>query len=57
MGKIYVVGTCDTKDSELRFVKKLIEDSGLKTVLVDVSTTNHHSKADVTPPQIAAHHS
>jgi len=57
MGKIYVVGTCDTKDSELRFVKKLIEDSGLKTVLADVSTTNKHSKADVTPPQIASHHS
>ena len=57
MGKIYVVGTCDTKEIELLFVKKLIEDSGLKTVLIDVSTKNHNSKADVTPIQIAKYHS
>ena len=41
MKKAYIVGTCDTKFDELDFVRQIIRQSGVETVLVDVGTKPH----------------
>jgi uncharacterized protein (UPF0261 family) len=38
MGKVYVIGTCDTKEAELRFAKACVEAAGVEALLVDVGT-------------------
>jgi uncharacterized protein (UPF0261 family) len=56
MGKVYVVGTLDTKRAEHEYVRNLIEAAGVETVLVDVGTTDRGGEADVTAAEIAAFH-
>ena len=56
MGYAYVVGTCDTKGEELRYVKQVIEAAGVPARLVDVSTRLGAHGADVSAAQLAAHH-
>lgn len=56
MGKVYVVGTLDTKRVEHEYVRDLIEASGVETVLVDVGTTGTKRSADVTAADVAACH-
>ncbi len=53
--KVYVVGTCDTKEQELIFAKSIIEAAGVPAVLVDVGTKTE-ATADVPARQIAAFH-
>ncbi|BAV52735.1 Uncharacterized conserved protein UCP033271 (plasmid) [Mesorhizobium loti] len=56
---VYVVGTCDTKGSELRYLRDLIRDAGCDVVLVDVSVSEFHSEAsdvDVQPAEVARCH-
>ena len=57
-GKIFVVGTFDTKSEELNYVVDLIRSAGLQTVRVDVSAkgTVGSGAADVTNTEVAAHH-
>jgi uncharacterized protein (UPF0261 family) len=55
-GRIYVVGTCDTKGAELAYVRGLIAARGLSAVLVDVSTRAHEAPADIAAGAVAAHH-
>lgn len=52
-----VVGTLDTKGLELRFIRDIIVESGLRTRLVDVSTSGKHSSCDVSAQEIALNHS
>jgi uncharacterized protein (UPF0261 family) len=47
MAKVYVVGTCDTKERELAFAKQLIQAAGVEAMLVDVSTKGSSAVADV----------
>lgn len=54
--KIYVIGTCDTKQNELEFVKSLVVSAGFPAVLVDVGTRSASSRADVTAEEVARHH-
>lgn len=56
MGKVYVVGTLDTKRVEHEYVRDLIEASGVETVLVDVGTTSGNRGADVTAADVAGCH-
>ena len=56
MGKVYIIGTLDTKEAELRYAKRCAEKAGAKVVLVDVSTTPSKTKADVSAHEIARHH-
>jgi uncharacterized protein (UPF0261 family) len=56
MASIYVVGTCDTKAQELRYVKDLIERAGQSAILVDVGTQSTDSAADVSAAEVARHH-
>ena len=56
MGKVYIIGTLDTKDAELRYAKRRVEKAGAKVVLVDVSTGLSKAKADVSAREVARHH-
>lgn len=56
MGKVYVVGTLDTKGEEHRYVRDLINAAGAETVLVDVGTTGEGAGADVSAAEVAAFH-
>ena len=51
--RVYVLGTCDTKGEELRFIADVIKAAGLPVKLVDLSTTGRISGADVPPLEIA----
>lgn len=55
-GAAYVVGTFDTKGSELRFLAERLEAMGVKVVTVDLSTSGRPSTADVGPSEVAASH-
>ncbi|MGY5794114.1 Tm-1-like ATP-binding domain-containing protein len=59
MNTVYVVGTCDTKGGELRYLRDLIRDAGCDVVLVDVSVSEFHKEAadvDVQPSEVAGFH-
>ncbi len=56
MGKVYIIGTLDTKEAELRYAKRRVEKAGAEVVLVDVSTTPSRAKADVSASKVARHH-
>jgi uncharacterized protein (UPF0261 family)/ABC-type branched-subunit amino acid transport system ATPase component len=51
-----VVGTFDTKDAELRFIRDRLRTLGIPVRTVDLSTSAKISRADVTPMQVAAMH-
>jgi len=51
-----VVGTFDTKDAELRFIRDRLRALGIPVRTVDLSTSGKISRADVTPMQVAAMH-
>jgi uncharacterized protein (UPF0261 family)/ABC-type branched-subunit amino acid transport system ATPase component len=53
---VVVAGTLDTKGEELRFIRDLIKDAGVRVKLVDLSTTSRSAGADVTPQEVALHH-
>jgi uncharacterized protein (UPF0261 family) len=56
MSKVYVIGTCDTKEAELLYAKRLVEAQGVPAVLVDVGTRAPGQAPDVAAVQVAAHH-
>ena len=56
MKNIYVVGTCDTKNDELAFLKSIIKKNGLSVKLLNVGTTNKKTSADISNESIAEHH-
>jgi uncharacterized protein (UPF0261 family)/ABC-type branched-subunit amino acid transport system ATPase component len=53
---VLVVGTLDTKGAELRFMRDILREAGLPARLVDLSTTNAQTGADVPAHQVAAFH-
>jgi uncharacterized protein (UPF0261 family)/ABC-type branched-subunit amino acid transport system ATPase component len=53
---VLIVGTLDTKGAELRFIRDIIAESGLRTRLVDVSTSGKLSSCDVSAQEIALNH-
>lgn len=53
---VLVVGTLDTKGAELRFIRDIIASSGLRTRLVDVSTSGKQATCDVSAQEIALNH-
>ncbi len=50
---VAIAGTLDTKGEELRFIRDLIRAEGLRTRLVDLSTSGRSAGGDVTPQEIA----
>ena len=53
---VIVVGTLDTKADELRFLRDIVAASGLRTRLVDVSTSGKLTTCDVSAQEIALNH-
>ncbi|KRR11379.1 ABC transporter permease [Bradyrhizobium jicamae] len=53
---VLVVGTLDTKGEELRFIRDVLAGQGLRTRLVDVSTSGKLSTCDVSAQEIALNH-
>jgi uncharacterized protein (UPF0261 family) len=53
---VYVVGTCDTKQAELLYVRQLIAAQRIAAVIVDVSTQGSGAAADIAPAAVALHH-
>jgi uncharacterized protein (UPF0261 family) len=53
---VYVIGTCDTKEAELRYAAERVAAAGAPAILVDISTTPSTADADVTPAMVARHH-
>ncbi len=56
MKPVYVIGTCDTKEAELRYAAAQVQAAGAPARLVDISTTPSAARADVTPAMVARHH-
>jgi uncharacterized protein (UPF0261 family) len=54
--KAYVVGTLDTKGEELRYVRDLIAETGITTVLVDVGPPSLDPDCDVRSAEVASYH-
>jgi len=52
----YIAGTFDTKGLELNFIKSRLDAVGLRTVTVDLGTSERPSGADVGPREVARHH-
>lgn len=55
-GKVYVVGTFDTKADELLYVAGIIQRQGIDAVTVDVGTTGSHGAANIAAEKIAGNH-
>ncbi|MBA0124530.1 Tm-1-like ATP-binding domain-containing protein [Haloechinothrix sp. YIM 98757] len=56
MGYAYVVGTFDTKGTELSYVAELITAAGVAARTVDLAPTGGRSEADVPAAEVAACH-
>ncbi len=54
--RVYVIGTCDTKQAELSYACARIRALGAVPVLVDVSTHGTGAQTDVPPAEVAACH-
>lgn len=55
-GVVYVCGTLDTKGDELRFMRDILKERGVRTALVDLSTSGKPSGAEITPASVAGFH-
>jgi uncharacterized protein (UPF0261 family) len=51
-----VVGTLDTKGEELRYIRDIVAAAGVRTRLVDVSTSGRMATCDVSAQEIALNH-
>ena len=51
-----MAGTLDTKGDELRLIRDILKEAGLRTRLVDLSTSGKPSGADVPPFEVALNH-
>jgi uncharacterized protein (UPF0261 family) len=56
MAKVYIIGTCDTKEAELAYAKACVIRAGADAVLVDVGTKGVSKAADVSSRVVARHH-
>lgn len=54
--RVYVVGTWDTKGPELDYVRQLLDEKGVTTTTVDLSTRAHGHSVDVSAAAVAAFH-
>ncbi|MCC5969742.1 MAG: Tm-1-like ATP-binding domain-containing protein [Pararhodobacter sp.] len=56
ISRVYVIGTCDTKEAELAYACSCVRAAGAQAVLVDVSTQGAGRAPDVIATEIAACH-
>jgi len=55
-GLVYICGTMDTKGDELRYMRDIIRAAGVRTHIVDLSTSGKPSGSEVPPNAVAAFH-
>ena len=55
-GIIYVCGTLDTKGEELRYIRDILKGHGVRTAIVDLSTSGRPSGAEIPPGIVAGLH-
>ena len=55
-GRVYIVGTADTKSAELAYIRDRVRAAGLDTALVDLSTQAHAVPVDIAAADIADCH-
>lgn len=53
---VYVAGTFDTKSDELHFLQDTIVNAGVEVHTIDLSTSDSHSTADISPQSVAKYH-
>lgn len=56
MKRIYIVGTADTKGSEMVFLGSVVAAAGALPVLVDVGTREHPTEVDISAEMVARAH-
>ena len=56
MKNVYVIGTCDTKNEELVFLRSVIQKNGNNAKIVDVGTSARPSSADISNEVVASYH-
>jgi uncharacterized protein (UPF0261 family) len=56
VSRAYVVGTCDTKGEELRYVLRLLRRAGVPALLIDLGIRSTDGGADISAGEIAAFH-
>lgn len=52
----YVCGTLDTKSAELGYIRDILKNEGIDVQMVDLSTTDGTSDAEVSRTMVAAYH-
>ncbi|MBL8269199.1 Tm-1-like ATP-binding domain-containing protein [Steroidobacter sp.] len=52
----YVIGTFDTKATELRYLAEELRRQGVRAITVDVSTSRAESAETIAPLEVARHH-
>jgi uncharacterized protein (UPF0261 family) len=50
---VAIIGTLDTKGEEIMFLKTLIEEEGIRTIVIDMGTYQSSLPADVTNEEVA----
>ncbi len=56
MAKVYVVGTMDTKGTELRYAAERVHAAGAEAILIDVGTRSVETDVAVTAETVASFH-
>ena len=56
MGRVYVVGTADTKGEEMAFLAGVIRAAGRSVATIDVGTREAAFATDISADSVAAHH-
>lgn len=53
---VYLLGTADTKSAELTYLRSVLAENGVRTLIVDVSTSRTFFSADIAAQTVAACH-
>jgi uncharacterized protein (UPF0261 family) len=56
MGRIFVVGTADTKGEELAYLRAAVAEAGRAPIVVDVGIGPPRCDVDIARSEVAAHH-
>jgi uncharacterized protein (UPF0261 family) len=56
MGRIFVVGTADTKGEELAYLRAAVAEAGRAPIMVDFGIGPPRCDVDIARSEIAAHH-
>jgi uncharacterized protein (UPF0261 family) len=56
LGKIYVVGTADTKGDEFSFLAERVREAGADAIMVDIGTRRSGISVEIAASDVAAHH-